>query len=1044
MPVPAFLIIAAAALAMQQPRAAPPDTTTLVIAATTDVHGRALAWDYERDREAPLGLVRAKTVIDSLRREHPGHVIVVDVGDLLQGNSLAWIASQEARRAVNPMVEALNRIGYDAATVGNHEYNLEPAALARILRQRRYALVSSNIVRSPGGAPAFPTDTVVVRGGVRVAITGATTPGVMVWDAPHVRGRLAFLPLAEVVPAAARRMRARGADVTVLLAHAGLDGPSSYAPDAAPPENDAAAAIRAAGDLDVAVIGHTHRQIADTLIGTTLVVQPRQFAQSVAVVTLGLVRTHGRWRVAAKHGTLVPLEHEAPDSALAAALDAWHRRVREEVAVPIGQSADAMSAARARLEDSPVTDFVAEVMRVRSGADLAATAAFDTRSGIPAGDVRLRDLVGIYPYENTLVAVRVSGADLRAFLEQSARYYRGMGPAGPIVNDSVPGYNFDIVSGADYELDLSQPLGSRVVRLQVHGRDVADADSFTLALNNYRQQGGGGFAMLARAHVVYDRNESIRDLLADEVRRRGTLHASDYFVPNWRIRGLPDSAPAAAGAPAGAGMLARGTGTRDSILLRVLAINDLHGALEPKVQSWSNRRPVGGAAALAGMMDRLAADCACASIRLDGGDDMQGTPISNLTWGRSSVDALRAMHITASAIGNHEFDWGVDTLAARIAQAGYPWLSSNIRVLATHRTPAWAVPTAIVTAGAVRVGVVGYTTPGTTTSTRAENVAQLGFPGPEALDSAIARLRAQQPDFVIVVAHAGAFCDRASGCRGEIVDVANALTNKPDLIVSGHTHSLINTVVNGIPIVQARSNGSALGVVDFVASDSGRSVRIRVETVWADRERADTVVQRIVAAAADAVRPITSQAVATLAQELPHTDSSALNDMVADALREAAGADVGLINVTGVRASLPIGPITWGDVYEVLPFGNQVVRMDVTGAVLRQALEHALSAGDTRVAVSGIAVQVSRSAPSGQRIVSLVLADGRAVRDDATYTLGTFDFLAKGGSGFSMLRDRPFRNTGVDELDAFIAWLRREPQPVRAARSAVPRITRVN
>lgn len=485
------------------------------------------------------------------------------------------------------------------------------------------------------------------------------------------------------------------------------------------------------------------------------------------------------------------------------------------------------------------------------------------------------------------------------------------------------------------------------------------------------------------------------------------------------------------------------SGARDSIRLRVLAINDFHGALESRVQAWSNRRPVGGAAALAGMMDRLAAECSCTSIRLDGGDVMQGTPASNLTFGRTSVLAFGAMHIAAAAIGNHEFDWGIDTLAARIAEADYAWLSSNIRVLATHQRPAWATPFVTIEIGTTRIAVVGYTTPGTTTSTNPRNVASLGFLGPPALDSAIAAARATQPDWVIVVAHAGAFCNPEGECSGEVVDLARALTHKPDLIVSGHTHSLINTVVNGIPIVQARSSGTSLGVVDFVATDTGRAVRIRVETVYADRERPDATAQRIVASAADAVRPATALPVATLAHDLTRGDSSALGDVVADALRESASADVALVNRTGIRADLREGPVTWGDVYEVLPFGNWVVTIRVSGAVLRQAIEHALGSRETLAAVSGLAVRVDRGAPSGHRVTQLVLADGRPVRDDETYTLATFDFLASGGSGYFMLRGLPLQNTGVSELDAFIAWLRRQPQPVRVAEPYAPRIAEV-
>ena len=473
----------------------------------------------------------------------------------------------------------------------------------------------------------------------------------------------------------------------------------------------------------------------------------------------------------------------------------------------------------------------------------------------------------------------------------------------------------------------------------------------------------------------------------------------------------------------------------DSILLRVLATNDFHGSLEAQVQAWSNRRPVGGAAALAGMMDRLARACDCSSIRLDGGDVMQGSPASNLTYGRATVAAFNAMGYAASAIGNHEFDWGLDSLQARMRQARFAWLSSNIRDRTTGAAPPWIVPWRMVSAGPYHIAVVGYTTQSTPSTTRPAIVAGLSFDsGPARLDGAIAAARRAHPDFVIVVAHEGAFCDQSgtANCRGEVVDLANALTEKPDLIVSGHTHSLIETTVNGIPIVQARSNGTSLGVVDFVDSAGVRVVRMRVETVWADRETADTAVVSIVTDAAQRVAPLTSRVVATLAAPLVHTgDQYPLGNLIADAYRAAAGTDVALVNNGGIRADLPAGPVTWGEVFAVEPFQNFVVRLKVSGAVLRKTLDHAVGAADARAHLSGVVARVDPSAPAGQRVVGLTLADGRPVLDTARYTFAVPDFVAAGGSGFSMLRGVPSENTGIVDLDAFTAYLAKLPQPVQ-------------
>jgi 2',3'-cyclic-nucleotide 2'-phosphodiesterase (5'-nucleotidase family) len=484
-----------------------------------------------------------------------------------------------------------------------------------------------------------------------------------------------------------------------------------------------------------------------------------------------------------------------------------------------------------------------------------------------------------------------------------------------------------------------------------------------------------------------------------------------------------------------AGALLLSAGPRqagDSILLRVLTTNDFHGSLVARVQPWSNRRPVGGAAAVAGMMDRLGRDCACITIRLDAGDVMQGSPVSNLSYGRATVEAFNAMGYAASAVGNHEFDWGIDTLAARTRDARFAWLSANLRERDTGRTPPWTAPWTVVKAGPLRIAIVGYSTEETPSTTRPSNVASLAFDeGAARLDAAIGAARREHPDYVIVVAHAGAFCDRDHGCRGEVVDVAGALKNRPDLIVSGHTHSLVQTTVNGIPIVQARSNGTALGIVDFMDSAGARTARIRVETVWADRESADTMVARIVNAYAQRTESLTSRAIATLATPLERRgDQYALGNLIADAYRAAAHSDVAIVNNGGIRADLPPGTVTWGQLFEVEPFQNFVVRLTVSGAVLKQTLEHAVGASEARAHVSGIRVRVNAANPPGQRVISVMLEDGRPVLDTARYTLAVPDFMAAGGSGYAMLRT-PSENTGIVDLDAFIEYLRRLPQPVR-------------
>src|SRR3989475_5714961 len=285
------------------------------------------------------------------------------------------------------------------------------------------------------------------------------------------------------------------------------------------------------------------------------------------------------------------------------------------------------------------------------------------------------------------------------------------------INDSVPGFNYDVVSGVTYTIDMTKAPGQRIRGLAYRGRAVAPADSFTLALNSYRQSGGGGYTMLQGARVVYDRGESIRDLLAEEIRTRRYLTVQGPYAPSWSV--VPAEARAAlrqAFTPSVA-TVAR----PDSTLVRVLAINDFQGALESQAWPWSAGRPVGGAAALKPWLDSLARVCYCTTIRLDAGDEMQGTPVSNFNFGRPAIAALNALGIDAAAIGNHEFDWTVDTLRARMAEARYRFVAANITDAAGTPRPGWAGPFTVIQRGGSRGAGVGLAPPATPQTTPPPN-----------------------------------------------------------------------------------------------------------------------------------------------------------------------------------------------------------------------------------------------------------------------------------------------------------------------------------
>lgn len=510
-------------------------TVDLVLAATTDVHGYIEGWNYLTGRPDTLrGLARIATIVDSLRRATGALPILVDAGDMLQGTPLTYVAARLDTTIKHPVIAAMNAMEYDAAVIGNHEFDYGLPALERAMHEADFPMLACNVY-GLNGQRRFLAWTVEIRRGVKVAIVGATTPGAMVLDHDQLAGRLQVRDIVPDVRSSVRDARNAGAAVVVVVLHSGLDEPSTYdtVGTGAGSENVAARVAREVPGIDVIVYGHTHKEMADTVIGGALLMQPKNFATSLAVAQLRLERHNGRWTVTHKRSWIIQAVHHREDSQVLAVAAEGHRLAVRYAATVIGNTSVAWRGDSGRVAATPLTNFVLDVERRASGAQLASTAVFSLDSIAP-GPITIAGMAALYPYDNTLRAVRISGEQLREYLEHSARFFRA-DARGVEPDPTIPGYNYDVVGGVDYEIDVSRPIGERVTRLEFQGRPVAATDTFTMAVSNFRQAGGGGFSMLHGAPVVYDQQRDIRDLLIDEVRKRGTLSPADFAGTNRRV-----------------------------------------------------------------------------------------------------------------------------------------------------------------------------------------------------------------------------------------------------------------------------------------------------------------------------------------------------------------------------------------------------------------------------------------------------------------------------------------------------------------------------
>ena len=476
---------------------------------------------------------------------------------------------------------------------------------------------------------------------------------------------------------------------------------------------------------------------------------------------------------------------------------------------------------------------------------------------------------------------------------------------------------------------------------------------------------------------------------------------------------------------------------RETKSLRIIATNDFHGALEPRPDAGGVVR--GGAAYVAAMIESAKKECApdCETLLLDGGDMFQGTPASNLAFGRPVVQYYNEMGYAAAALGNHEFDWGIDTLKARMHDARYAILGANVRYTDGRDVP-WIRDDTLITRGSITIGVIGFSTVGTPTSTRAANVVGLRFDDPAPIVSALAKeLRQRGANVIVVIAHAGASCNATgtAGCRGEIIDFARGLTEKVDAIVSGHTHTLVDYVVNGIPIVQARSSGRAVAVIDIPLAGGKPSaswheeVRDVADSATTPVASVDSLVKRATAQVAPFVNREVAEVAVTLNRDEPQY---ALGNLIADAQRSAANGDIAVMNNGGIRANLRAGRATYGTLFEVQPFGNTLYNLRMTGAQLREYLERLVAGRELRAHVSGVTIGYNPDLPAGRRIVSLTFPEGRTLAEGGTYNVIVNDFMATGGDGMGPPQSAQSIPLGIVDLDALVSYLKSLPSPIRA------------
>ncbi|MEV6781666.1 5'-nucleotidase C-terminal domain-containing protein [Streptomyces sp. NPDC051098] len=553
----------------------PPKRYSFTVMGTTDLHGNVFNWDYFTDKEFDdkahndVGLAKISTLVNRIREEKGRrNTLLIDAGDTIQGTQLSYYYAKvdpiTARRGpVHPMAQAMNAIDYDAAALGNHEFNYGIPVLRKFEEQCRFPLLGANALDAKTLRPAFAPYSMHRMSmpcgrDVRVAVLGLTNPGIAIWDKANVQGKMVFPGLEEQAAKWVPKLRSMGADVVIVSAHSGSSGTSSYGDQLPHIENAAGLVAEQVPGIDAILVGHAHTEIAEYFVtnketGAKVVLsEPLKWGQRLTLFDFDLVWGKGRWTVEKVGAQVLNSNTVEEDPEITRLLGDEHKKVVAYVNQVIGTSVTAMTTADAPWKDEPIIDLINHVQQETVKAALAGgqwaalpvlsqASCFSRTAAIPAGEVTIKDAAGLYPFENTLEARLLTGTQLKDYLEFSARYYVQTPAGGPVDTakltnaDNTPDYNYDAISGLTYEIDIAKPAGSRIAALSFDGKPIDPAARFVLAVNNYRASGGGNFPHVAGSQQLWANSEEIRNTIITWVTAKGTVDPAQFASVGWKL-----------------------------------------------------------------------------------------------------------------------------------------------------------------------------------------------------------------------------------------------------------------------------------------------------------------------------------------------------------------------------------------------------------------------------------------------------------------------------------------------------------------------------
>ncbi|MDT8715243.1 5'-nucleotidase C-terminal domain-containing protein [Clostridium sp. 19966] len=493
-------------------------TATISVLATSDIHGNVLNYDYASGK-APSksqGLAKVYTYVKSVRASNP-NVMLIDDGDTIQGTPLSYYFDKIDTTSEYPLMKVMGAMHYDTWTLGNHEFNYGLDTLNRIINdadKENINVLSANTYKNDNTNFVNPyyIKTFNVNGkSIKVGILGLTTKCIPNWEDPSHYSGLHFNDLVYEAELWVPKVRAAGADVVIVAAHSGEESASDIIP-----ENQVKAMATQVSGIDAIVAGHVHNTVNDLSLKNpdgkiVPVVEPNKWGTYVSQIDINIDANGNFTGLSTKNVQMTDSISEDPE--IVNIIQPYQNKTLTYIQTKLGTSTGEYSGDGQTIKSTAIMELINKVQKDAAETELSIAAPLSSSAYIPKGDVTIKDIMSVYVYENYLYGVKMTGKQLKDWMEYSVRYYKqSNNPSDAIAKDStlnVPDYNLDELYGASYDVDLTQPActidqntgkvtsGNRIKNLKFNGKLVKDTDTFTVAINDYRYNGGGGFMKAA-------------------------------------------------------------------------------------------------------------------------------------------------------------------------------------------------------------------------------------------------------------------------------------------------------------------------------------------------------------------------------------------------------------------------------------------------------------------------------------------------------------------------------------------------------------------